>query len=584
MPPPNREADDVVLTPVRLRAEAGETYFARGVAYFERGAVRSLRESGAGVEAIVAGSHDYRVRLSLAEGDFGYSCSCPVGRDGLCCKHCVAVGLAWHATATGGQGRELPETPPIEAYLTGLDRPTLVRMLLEQAETDERLHRRLAIRASGSAPDPDRARVWKASLAEAIDPGGFVDYRAARDYASGIEEVVDSLADMLDAGQAKAVIELAEHGVGEVEEAISQVDDSDGWMGGLLGRLQEIHLAACKAARPDPEALAERLFDLEMESDYDAFHRAALTYAEVLGETGLAAYRRLAEAQWARVKPLGPGEDESDRYGSRFRLTAIMAALAEAAGDLDALVAVKARDLSAPYDFLEIARLCAEHGRPEQALDWAERGWRAFPAERQDDRLRAFLADAWQRAGRADGAMALVWEGFAEAPALRTYHELARHAREAGAWGQWRAKALDLIRHRIAAGAAEPQRPGRWWTGPFDDHSLLVEIFLAEGDTEAAWAEATAGGCAGGLWLRLARAREAAHPADAIGVYRDEVARLLRHTGNDIYREAVGYLEKIGALAERSGGEAAFAELLRELRVSQRRKRNLMKLFDERGW
>ncbi len=33
---------------------------------------------------------------------------------------------------------------------------------------------------------------------------------------------------------------------------MDRVDDSDGEMGGVLGRLQEVHLAACEAARPDP--------------------------------------------------------------------------------------------------------------------------------------------------------------------------------------------------------------------------------------------------------------------------------------------------------------------------------------------
>jgi uncharacterized Zn finger protein len=570
--------------PARLRAEAGETFFARGVAYFERGAVRSLRMTGQGVEAIVAGTHDYRVRLALEDGGFDYSCSCPVGRDGLCCKHCVAVGLAWHEAASSGQAADLPPEPPIQAYLAGLDKAALVRLLLEQAEADERLHRRLALAAAGSAPDPERAQVWKASLAEAIDSGGFVDYRDAYEYAGGIEEVIDSLAGMIEAGQAAVVIELAEHGVEEIDEAMQHVDDSDGWMGGLLGRLQDIHLTACKVARPDPEALAERLFDMEMESDYEAFYRSAFTYADILGATGLAAYRRLAEAQWARVKPLAPGEDDPGRYGNRFRITSIMEALAEAEDDFDALVAIKARDLSAPYDFLKIAELCAERGAPDLALDWAERGWRAFPVEGQDDRLRRFLADAWQSAGRAEAAVALSWEGFAGAPALATYRELARHAHQAGGWPDWREKALGLIRNRIAARGDQPPSGKRLWVDPFETHSLLVEIFLAEGDAEAAWAEARAGDCSRGLWLRLAREREEAHPAEAIGVYREEVARLLRHTGNDIYREAVDYLEKIGALSDRCGEEEAFAELLGDLRTNQRRKRNLMKLFDERGW
>ena len=127
---------------------------------------------------------------------------------------------------------------------------------------------------------------------------------------------------------------------------------------------------------------------------------AALVYADILGETGLAAYRRLAEAEWAKIPELGPGDEDSDRYDGRHRITSIMAALARAADDFAALVAVKSRDLSLPYAFLEIASLYEGAGEPDLALDWAERGWRAFPGTRQDERLRAFIAEAYQRQGR----------------------------------------------------------------------------------------------------------------------------------------------------------------------------------------
>ena len=126
-------------------------------------------------------------------------------------------------------------------------------------------------------------------------------------------------------------------------------------------------------ARPDPVALAERLFELEMESEFGAFHQAVAVYADVLGEAGRAAYRRLAETAWAKVPALGPGDQDPNRYGGRYRITSIMEAVARADGDLEALVAVKSRDLSLPHAFLEIAELYQEAGNADRALEWAER-------------------------------------------------------------------------------------------------------------------------------------------------------------------------------------------------------------------
>ena len=55
-----------------------------------------------------------------------------------------------------------------------------------------------------------------------------------------------------------------------------------------------------------------------MGSSHDAFHRAAVVYADVLGEAGLARYRALAETEWAKAPALGPGDEDPDRYGGRF--------------------------------------------------------------------------------------------------------------------------------------------------------------------------------------------------------------------------------------------------------------------------
>jgi len=100
---------------------------------------------------------------------------------------------------------------------------------------------------------------------------------------------------------AAEVIELAEYALAAVDNTMGSVDDSDGHMGGILERLRELHHAACKKAKPDPEALAERLVAWELRSDGDTFHGAAATYADVLGKRGRAVYRKLAEAAWARV-------------------------------------------------------------------------------------------------------------------------------------------------------------------------------------------------------------------------------------------------------------------------------------------
>src|SRR5262245_65949612 len=95
----------------------------------------------------------------------------------------------------------------------------------------------------------------------------------------------------------------------------------------------------------------------------------------------------LAEAEWAKVPALRPGEDDSEKYGKRFRMTHIMETLARRTGDMEAVVAVKKRDLSLAYHYLQIAETYKNARKHDLALEWAERGVKAFP-KRTDSRLR----------------------------------------------------------------------------------------------------------------------------------------------------------------------------------------------------
>lgn len=570
-------------TPGTIRRLAGERNFARGEAYFDQGRVRSMLTQRAGVKAIVQGTRRYSVRLTLQDGEIEHDCTCPIGDDGEFCKHCVAVALAWHAGG-GADASDAPESPgedEVRAYLAGKDKDELVSMLIEQALEDERLWRRLTVR---SAPEATAPAVWKQAFDSAIQTADFVSYGEAHDYARDIDAVIDNLEEMLHGGKAARVVGLAEDAVQEIEEALDHVDDSEGEMGGLLHRLQDIHLEACKMAQPDPVELAERLVELELDSSYHSFHQAAASYAEVLGESGLATYHRVLEAEWAAIPELGPGDERQSYFGRRWQITSMMAALATAEGDIEALVAVKSRDLSSPYAFLEIAEIYREAGRPEAGLEWAERGWRAFPAERQDERLRDFLADAYQHRQRHDEALALVWQGFADRPQIETYRRLASHAKRARQWPIWRERALALVRERLAGKSGVSSRRPSPWDDASTGRSLLVEIFLEEGDADAAWREAEAGGCTRSLWLKLAAARAAEHPADSVRVYQMHIAALLKNTGDAVYREVVTFLERVEILLKRLDDEAAFARYVAELRETHRRKRNLMRLLDERAW
>ena len=379
----------------------------------------------------------------------------------------------------------------------------------------------------------------------------------------------------------EAVIDL-EALAEQVQKIISRHEEERA--SGVDGKISEIEqkiislIQEAKAAI-DPEALAERLFDWEMRTHFDTFYAAAGTYSELLGKSGLAAYRRRAEDAWARVPQTRHGEKDPEEYGRTYRIKHIMETLARQSGDVEALVAIKARDLSNAYTFLQIAEIYREAKQADKALEWAERGVKAF-SDRTDSRLCEFLADEYHRRKRHDEAMQIIWKIFTERTSLETYQTLKKHADRIDQWTAWRGKALEFIRTDIDGEKKRlTQKRQPWgWTPQPPDHSLLVQIFLWEKDGQAAWHEAQAGGCHGGLWMELARLREKQFPDDVVPIYQKQVDTLINQKNNGSYAEAVKLLGKIRDLMTRLKQADQFAAYLVNVRATHKPKRNFIKL------
>ncbi len=570
-----------LLTIRRIRALASGASFERGEGYVAEGRVRSLIESGNTLTATIHGTENYSVHLAAKNGALAFRCSCPMGGEGTFCKHNVAVALAWLA-ANKDAGNAVDGAPSLvkldelRPWLLEQDKTALIAWLLDAATHDERLREKLlrqAARASSCGVD---LRTYRRVIDRATPEREFFDYRETHGLADRIRDAIEQIAELLAEGEAIAVMELCEYALARMENMLNNADDSDGQLGACLGELQDLHLKACEAARPDPEELAARLFDWETTSDWDVFYGAVETYAGVLGEKGLALYRARAEAAWKSLPKLKPGARE-ELSSQRFRITSIMESLARTSGNVDALVAIKSKDLSHAYSFFQIAELYRGAKRDDLALEWAERGLKAFP-NRTDPRLIEFLAEEYHRRKRHDEALALIWRQFEEQPSLENYRLLKRHAdHQPDSWATWRQRALACF--RSTADKSARNSPGSrfaGWSLPSADRSELVRVFLWEKEIETAWQEAQEGGCHSGLWLELAASRADTHPGESAAIYVREAERLIDVKSNRAYEDAVRMLTKAKALFARAGNVDVWTSLISRLRFTHKAKRNFI--------
>ena len=459
-----------------LRALAGDKVFARAEAYFRAGQVEILNIEPDRVLAQVAGTQDYRTVLTGGRAEIDGECSCPAFGNWGFCKHMAAAALAANEAGDDDGADGGGALAHIRDHLKTKSVDALAGMIVTLAEHDPALFRRLDMAAATLQTDGKtlEARLRKA-FNSTVRTRGFIDYDRASDWAAGVEAALDAIADLIPDGHAGLVLGLAEHAIVRIGKAVEDIDDSDGHCMFLLNHAQEIHLAACRAVRPDPVALARDLFTREMEDEYDIFHRAAAHYADVLGEDGLAEYRRLAIADWEKLPPRTGDDRARDGYVSGYgRLASILDFFADCSGDVEARVALRAKDLSSPWNYLQLAEFCLSQDRKDEALRYAEEGLWVFEDARPDERLVFLAVELMLGAGRKEDAKAHLWRTFERAPSL----ELYRRLRKLGGKGASE-PTVAFLRTQVTKNSSTP------WHSPAD---LLIRILIEENMFDAAWA------------------------------------------------------------------------------------------------
>ncbi|MCY3893287.1 MAG: SWIM zinc finger family protein [Acidimicrobiaceae bacterium] len=610
-----REALDERL----IEGLAGTAAFLRGVAYLRDSRVESATLRGDRLTAKVRGTLPYEVELWFDDSGLNWACSCPAAEDGSFCKHCVAVALSQMQTddasdSPGSNTSETialrrrnttaadPEAKMLAEHVGSLEPGRLTSIVLEQCERDWRLRERLlteAKTAHGEGPD---LREWRKRVRSAFGTGGFVSYYEAADWAHGVHGMLDAVDDLGHAGHHDTVAELAEYAHRRADRAINHMDDSDGWLTAISDRLAEMHLQACTAARPDPVKFAKRLAKLELTSELDGFHRSAATYAEVLGDKGLAAFRRAIEPEWSKLDPAG--DEWAD---GAFGLRQAMIGWALGSGDPEALIEAHRRERIRPHDMAEIAAAFERAGRDDDAIEWARRGlsglghgsWQAAEA-------RDLLARKLRQRGQDGAAVDLYWKAFEASPSLGAYRQLRDEDSSADWLGRCRQHLLrrlgiedsSLTPTSVAGalpGAAASVSSSPVPSLPADVMSdtapaapaaaaILTELLLYEGQVDEAWEAALTLGTSPPAWMTLARQREATSPADSITIYESQALAIINRKKPKQYKVAVELMDRIRLLAPATGEPHRFDAFLRRVRAEHKPKRRLMTEIDKMGW
>lgn len=316
------------------------------------------------------------------------------------------------------------------ANLEALGAKRLAELLMELAENDAMVSRRLRLElVAAEAPESVGAEVRK-RLAQIVRARSFVDWRKIRDLAADLETLRRTIVDRVAKIDAVEALELMWRFMDLAESVQERCDDSNGEVGDVFRTAcHDLGLLA-QRAKPDPIVLSDRVFAALNVNGYGQYDDLIEALALALGNKGLdhlkTRFIELSKTPVEKPPPdkrnvIGWGtggpmyEDEVDAHRSESTIRLALQEIADAQGDVDAFIAqYDEKTRKVPMIAAEIARRLLAADRAAEALQAVEAAehrrneWSDF--EWEDVRI-----DTLEALGRNDEAQSARWSCFERA-------------------------------------------------------------------------------------------------------------------------------------------------------------------------
>ncbi|MCS6847034.1 MAG: SWIM zinc finger family protein [Anaerolineae bacterium] len=574
------------ITLQAIRAYVGEKSFSRGESYARNGHVSNLRQAGATVKADCQGSEmePYRVVVEIADGEIvASSCTCPIGG---ACKHVAAVMIEYVE-----HPEDVRQVEDTRSALSRRSKEQLIelieQMLAHAPELEDLIEIPVIAEARADEDIEALVRTYARQAARAFGRAGY-EWGHQRAVSRELQTIVCTGNRFLEQGhiaQAAAVFQtVLDTVLAHPDEVLG---DEEGALFNTIGDCTE-GLSRCLTAGAD-DALRGRVLDLLMKAaladiEFGGVGLGDAAWQAVLDQAEPQEKGRLAE----RIRgEIGKRSDKS--FHSNWQREALGDMLLQLEGDeLDDESFIRiCRETGRTYDLIErllsLERVDEAVAEAEQAQSHdVQRIAESFVAHRQAERIlplverhanapNNFQLDEWLygyyvKQKNWPAALERALHRFRAWPNLDSYQRVQQVAAKQDAW--------DALRPTLIR---EGERKG--------DHALLTEIYLDEGDIDAALrAFAKAQQTRSLRWgfdqpdeltIRVAQAAASTYPREARKIYLDEAERLVALRGRVAYQEACALLKRVQEIDKTLGETEAWHAFLSDFQMRHKRLRAL---------
>ena len=202
-------------------------------------------------------------------------------------------------------------------------------------------------------------------------------------------------------------------------------------------------------------------------------------------------------------------------------------------GRIDEALDLARQESDSSSKCLSAARALWNAGQGDEAIAIARHGL-ALPGPK--DRLMAWLTERYLESGEARSALEMELARFEEHPSLSRYRAVAVIARQLEQW--------EALRHDVILSLKERH-----------DVASLVEIYLMEGEIDAAIDMVLVEHTPEEHTVKVARAAARERPYRAIEIYKRLVERLIERGDRQHYRRAAEYARHLRDLYRALGME-----------------------------
>ena len=229
-----------------------ETILKRGLQYFKSGRVNEVEEISPGkYEAIVEGTEDYTVQLTLKNGIISeYTCDCPYDF-GPVCKHVAAVIFYLQqdvldlnkkqkrtkTNQTAKPAKRKTVAQQVEELLEKTTHDELKQFVREKTEENAQF-RNLFLSSFAQYNTDESKELYvkqvKSILKTASDRHGFIDWSASRQVGNAIDNLLKSAQKQIDNHNYKSAFFICTAVMEQMNEALEYSDDSNGDIGGSI--------------------------------------------------------------------------------------------------------------------------------------------------------------------------------------------------------------------------------------------------------------------------------------------------------------------------------------------------------------